>query len=354
MESLNLLCWEGYESAEIVEPFERQAALKLNVKTLLSDAAAAETLVAGQFDEVDILNINNAYIRDFLYPRGLIEVLDKNAFAHYEHSIHPLYTDLLSWSYNSQNQLIGIGQRFGPFNLVINSRVISPDMAADQGFNLPNDPASHHRFGILNYPDFNVFHFSIGAGLNPFAKLDADQLDTFNKTAMRWYQSALMVEDDHHKLNQALINREIDFYISGGTYTASPARLAGQHEILAVTPWYGPIDGKGGIVFTEITSMLASTTRKTTAESFLQYMLSAQVAASIAFVGGTCNPVAQMGDPKVFALFNKVQLQAIQWEDLEHDLSKCAQYQIPPQNRQLLAILKQAKQKQGWHNTAKN
>ena len=344
-----MLCWEGYDAASIIEPFVSKNPINIEAETLLSDAATAQRLADGDFKNWDVLNINNAYIRDFLHPKGLIKTLSSSDFSSYRESIHPVYSDLMPWSYDADKNLIGVGQRFGPFNLVINSDAISRASAEDQGFNLANDPQNHKRFAILNYPDFNVFHFCIGAGLNPFSNLNSNQIDQVRENAVNWYRAAKYVEDDHHRLNRALIDGEIDFYISGGIYTASPARLAGQDQIMAVTPRCGPIDGKGGIVFTEITSVLNHTEVNPHADAFLQYMLKPETSARIAFIDGTCNPVAQMGDPQVFGAFNRTQLKAIQWDWLEADLQRCAHYRIPPQNHKLLAILSEAKTINGWN-----
>jgi spermidine/putrescine transport system substrate-binding protein len=154
-----------------------------------------------------------------------------------------------------------------------------------------------------------------------------------------------MITSDHHVLNAALISGEIDFYISGGIYTASPARLAGYDNITAIVPEQGPINGKGGIVFSEITSVIDRIDGSQQAESFLAYLLEPETAVRTAFTKGTCNPIAQMGDPRVFNAFSKAQLKAIQWDDLETDLDRCSHYQIPPNNLQLLGLLSEAKRR---------
>lgn len=348
-QALRMLCWEGYDAESIVERYRKQYALDLDAETLLSDATTAQRLCQGELEQWDILNINNAYIRDFLYPRGMIKSLDRERFAHYQQSIHPVYADLLPYSFDAEGNLIGIGQRFGPFNLVVNTDAISRASAEDQGFELAHDSANQSRFGILDYPDFNVFHFCLGAGLNPFTELDESALARFEATAVAWYQAARHVSDDHHFLNRCLIDRSIDFYLSGGIYTASPARLDGQLNIVAVTPLQGPIDGKGGIVFSEITAVLDHPRAHPLAETFLQFMLEPDTAVEIAFIDGTCNPVAQMGDPQVFNAFDRNQLAAIQWDGLEADLARCAPYQIPPQNDRLLGILDRTKAESGWN-----
>jgi spermidine/putrescine transport system substrate-binding protein len=338
-----MLCWEGYEADPITRQFKRDSGLQLQAETLLSDATIADELLAGRHPDCDILNINNAYIRDCLEPAGLVRALDGELNELYRGGIHSLYQRFLPWSYNADGELIGIGQRYGPFNLVINTDAISRESAEDQGFGLADDPALRNRYAILDYPDFNLFHVCIGAGINPFEPLSVDDIENFKRKASAWLQNAQMLDADHRRLNRALLAGDIDFYISGGIYTVSPARLAGHSNLLAVTPSSGPIDGKGGIAFSEITSLLKPRQPHPDAGAFLRFMLQPQTAIAIAFADGTCNPVAQMGDPQVFNAFNQQQLDAIQWDTLEHQLQHCADYQIPPDRQLLLPALEHLK-----------
>ena len=134
----------------------------------------------------------------------------------------------------------------------------------------------------------------------------------------------------------------IDFYVSGGIYTASPARLAGHLEVRAVTPRSGPIGGRGGIVFTEITSVLESAPRTGEAEDFLEYLLEPETAFRAALAERTANPVAQMGMPEVFNRFTARDLEAIQWDGLEEDIARCADYDLMPDHAALLPLLRGA------------
>ena len=93
-----MLCWEGYDSASIVDPFVSRNPACFEAETLLSDIGIAQRLVDGDFQNWDILNINNAYIRDYLHPRGLIKTLPEADFTAYRESIHPAYSDLVPWS----------------------------------------------------------------------------------------------------------------------------------------------------------------------------------------------------------------------------------------------------------------
>lgn len=341
--SLRLLCWEGYEQPSLLDPFIRPRGVTVIAETLLSDYAAA-TRVAEDPGRWDIVNLNNPFARDFLHPRGLVRALERAKFA-------PYFSNMLSWlqpylqaAYSRDGgALIGVCQRFGPFNLVINEARISRATAADQGFELANDRGNAGRFGILSYDDFNVFHIAIGAGLDPFVRLSEAEFASFEATARRWHSAAALVSDDHLTLNRALAAGVIDFYISGGVYTASPARLEGHGSIRAVTPVRGPIGGKGGIMFLEVTSVLRHATSPVLAAEFLDYLMQPETAVRAALSAGACNPVAQLADPAVLGAFTSAQLAAMQWDDLQEQISHCAEYALAPDYERLLALVVSAR-----------
>ena len=342
---IRLLCWEGYDSPRVLERFERRSSTRVHARTLLSDAETAHDLLAGR-TACDVLNINNAWIRGSLHPAGLVRELDPGRFEPHFERMLPRFDRLYRWARDPERALIGICQRFGPFNLVVNTNRIDRASAEDQGFDLANEPAPR-PYGILLYEDFNLFHVCIGAGLDPFSRLNEDEKTRFDATARRWFRNAAIVTDDHFELNRALVEGAIDFYLSGGIYTASPARLAGHREVRAVTPRSGPIRGRGGIVFTEITSVLEGATRSGEAEDFLAYLLEPDTARRVALAERTANPVAQMGMPEVFARFTAPELDAIQWDGLEEDVARCADYDLMPDHAALLPLLRNAARRAG-------
>ncbi len=330
---MNLLCWEGYESDNILGEFARQRKIRSNSQTLLSDADTAKALTDGRHKQWDVLNINNPWVRDFLCHRGVIKSLAEDRFASTLDKLLPEFDRLSHWARDDQGNMVGVCQRFGAFNLVIHADRVDRHSAEDQGFNLAND--HKNRFGILAYDDFNIFHICIGADINPFTHLDTASLNKFSETASDWFARALLISDDHVVLNRALVDGDIDFYISGGVYTVSEARLAGHHKLCAITPASGCINGLGGIVFAEITSALQHEHASAHALDFIEYIVQPDIAIRIATTENTLNPVAQMGDPKVLARFSKQQLDAIQWDSLSADIARCAMYQIPPNHAEL-------------------
>ncbi len=341
---LNVLCWEGYDYPALLEPFAAEHGITVRGEAHVSDAGTVERLVGPEAGAWDIVNLNNPFARDVLHPQGLIRELDGDRFGVCMAGWLPQFADLYQWAKDGDGSaLIGICQRFGPFNLVINSDRVSCDVAEDQGYHLVDDSRHGGRYGILEYDDFNVFHICIGAGLDPFELKSASDLDEFSTTARRWFEGAAMATTDHIVMNRALVDGEIDFYLSGGVFSASPARLDGHHNIQAITPKRGPIDGKGGIVFAEVTSVLASEASPALAEDFLDYLLRPDVAVSVALSEGTVNPVVQMANPSVMAAFSADHLAAIQWDTLEEDISRCAHYRVAPSYDVLFERLSQAK-----------
>ena len=338
---IQLLCWEGYDSPRVLGPFERRRSTRVRARTLLSDAETAHDLLAGR-TACDVLNINNAWIRGSLHRAGLVRTLDPARFEPHFARMLPQFRRLYAWARDTKGGApIGICQRFGPFNLVVDTDRIDRASAEDQGFALANERAPR-PYGVLLYEDFNLFHICIGAGLDPFASLSEDEVARFEATARRWFRGATVVTDDHFELNRALVDGTIDFYLSGGIYTASPARLAGHLEVRAVTPRSGPIGGRGGIVFTEITSVLETASQTGEAEDFLEYLLEPETAYRAALAERTANPVAQMGMPEVFDRFTARELEAIQWDELEEDIARCADYDLMPDHAALLPRLRDA------------
>jgi len=144
-------------------------------------------------------------------------------------------------------------------------------------------------------------------------------------------------------MNTALINGEIDAYFTGGTYTASPARLDGATNIRAITPNSGPVDGKGGVVWIELTSLVNNPDPSPLAEDFLEFVQQPEISKAVGFAEGTYNPVSQMGDPDVFALWDTDELDSIQWDSLDEEMSRSVEYDTVASYDELIKIYTAAK-----------
>jgi len=342
-DQLNILCWEGYNSDEALGPFrKRNPGASIRAESGTSDPDMINKLRAGEVNVWDLINVNQPWARDQLYPEGLIKPLDKSRFEKHFDSMLPEFKNY-PLSYASDGALIGLPQRYGPFSFVVNTDKISRKMAEDEGWNLFLDASMQGRYGVLTYDNWNVIHMCLTAGLDPFSPVTGGNLNKFKETAEKIFGGAKLLTDDLVAMNTALINGEIDAYFTGGTYTASPARFDGANNIRAITPNSGPVNGKGGVVWIELTSLVNNPDPSSLAEDFLEYVQEPDVAKAVAFTEGTYNPVSQMGNPKVMAKFDKDELDAIQMDSLEEEMERSLDYQVVASYDALIDIYTKAR-----------
>lgn len=342
---LNILCWEGYNTSDVLDPFRRaHPGVKVNAESGTSDPDMINKLRAGEVNVWDLINLNQPWAREQMLPEGLIKPLDRARFEPFFDSMMKEFQGPYEYALDKTGKdLIGMVQRFGPFSFVVNTDKISRDMAEDQGFKLFLDPAMKGRYGVLTYDNWNIMHMCIAADVDPFKSHDAGETAAFEKVARQVFKGAKLLTDDLVGMNTALINGEIDAYFTGGTYTASPARFDGETQVRGITPRTGPVGGKGGIVWVEVTSLVNNPNPSTLAEDFLEYAQQPETCKKVAFAEGTYNPVSQMANPKVFELYNKDELDAIQWDSLPDEMARSVDYGINPDYDAMLSIYNAAK-----------
>lgn len=326
--TLNILCWEGYNTDKVLNPFRKAFDCTVNAVSASSDPAMINKLRAGGTKQWNLINVNQPWAQGILYPQHLIKPLPQKRFLPYFDNFLPQFKDYkLAFSPDGKD-LLGMPQRFGPFSFVVNTKKISKATAEDQGWNLFLDPKMKGRYGVLTYDNWNLIHLSLTAGLDPFKKMNDADFAKFKSTANKIFKNSKMRQSDMVQMNQALVSGAIDAYFTGGTYTASPARLAGFWNIRGITPKHDVVPGKtgSGIVWAELTSTVNNPHETVLAPDFLEFVQKPDIAHTVAFAPGTYNTVAQMGNPDCFKLFTKNELRALQWETLDWELKHCLQF----------------------------
>jgi spermidine/putrescine transport system substrate-binding protein len=340
---MNILCWEGYNSAQVLDPFRSAKSATVKAESLTNDPTMIDRLRAGETNVWDLINVNNPWARKVMHPEGLIKPLDRAHFEPYFEKMLPAFKPPYRWAMSDDGkELLGMCQRFGPYSFVVNTDKISRQTAEDQGWDLWNDAANAGKYGVLESDDWNVFNICLIAGFNPFVEHTEAQIAAFTEAANRVFKGAKLV-GDLATMNQALVSGEIDFHMTGGTYSASPARADGNKNIRGITPRKGPIEGKGGVSWIEVTSTVNNPQLSPLAPQFLEYVQQPETAHVVAFAEGTFNPVAQMGNAECFNLFTADELDAIQWDSLEEEMSLSYEYDIPPDYTKLLDLMTAAK-----------
>jgi spermidine/putrescine transport system substrate-binding protein len=343
---MNILCWEGYNTDNVLGPFRKAfPGVTTRAESGTSDPDMINKLRAGELKVWDLINVNQPWARQQLFPEKLIKPLNKERFLPYFAKMSPEFSAPYPLAFAESGELIGMPQRYGPFSFVVNTDKISRETAEDQGWSLFLDPKMKGRYAVLTYDNWNVIHLCMTAGIDPFKAVDEAGAKKFTDTTKAVFEGAKMLSDDLVALNTALINGEIDAYFTGGTYTASPARFDGANNIRAITPKSGPVDGKGGCVWIELTSVVNNPDGSPRAEDFLEFVQKGEIAKAVSFAEGTYNPVSQMGDPEIFKLWNNTELDAIQWDSLDEELKRSVDFSIVPNYDDLLKIYTVAKRR---------
>ncbi|WP_026221241.1 PotD/PotF family extracellular solute-binding protein [Ancylobacter sp. FA202] len=345
---LNILCWEGYNSAQVLDPFRSKTGATVKAESLTNDPTMINRLRAGEINTWDLINVNNPWARKVMLPEKLIKPLPKAEFEPFFAKMMPEFKWPYKWAMSEDgSELIGMAQRFGPYSFVVNTDKISRKTAEDTGWDLFNDPALAGKYGILESDDWNVFNIFIIAGIDPFKVHTPEEFTKFEETAKRVFKGAKLI-GDIASMNQALISGEIDLHMTGGTYSVSPARADGHPNLRGITPLRGPLPGgKGGVAWIEITSTVNNPNLSPLALDFLKYVQGPEVAHTVAFAEGTFNPVAQMGNKACFDLFTKDELDAIQWDSLQEEMDRSAEYDIVPDYDKALDLMNAAKRLRG-------
>lgn len=221
---MNILCWEGYNTDDVLGPFRKaHPGASVRAESGTSDPDMINKLRAREINARDLINVNQPWARDQLYPENLIGPLNKERFMPCFEKMSPEFAKPYPLAFADDGNLLGMPQRYGPFSFVVNTDKISRKMAEDEGWSLFLDPAMKGCYGILTYDNWNVIHMCLTAGLNPFAPVDEAGQAKFRTVAEQLFDGAKLLTDDLVAMNTALINGEIDAYFTGGTYTASPA-----------------------------------------------------------------------------------------------------------------------------------
>lgn len=336
---LALLTWDAYADPRLLNLWRDQTGGSIRYEIHVSDPTSVNRLRAGETAVWDFINLNNPWARKELWPAGLIRDLPRERFEPLYEAMYEKFAPPYHWAMSEDGEhLLGVVQRFETFDFVVNSDVISPALAKDEGWDIFNNPDFRDRYGILAYEDWNVMDICMGAGIHPFRDKTDEQFAAFERTARLWIQNAKLITTDFTQLNLAIINGEIDAYFTGGTYTISSARLEGINNLYAVTPASGPADGKGGINWIELNSAVANPQLAPDTLDFLEWITRPEPAYIIANGNGNLQPVSQMAQPAVLSKFTREQLSALQWDEFDERIANAVEFDIVPDYDRLYDI----------------
>ena len=69
---LNILCWEGYNSADVLDPYRKLRSATVHAESATNSPTMVNKLRAGETKVWDLINVDNPWAREFMYPNNLI------------------------------------------------------------------------------------------------------------------------------------------------------------------------------------------------------------------------------------------------------------------------------------------
>ena len=331
-DEMNILCWEGYNSDDVLEPFrEAHPGATVRAESGTSDPDMINKLRAGEVNVWDLINVNQPWAREQLYPESLIKPLNKDRFMPYFDKMLPEFAEPYPLAFADNGDLIGMPQRFGPFSFVVNTDKISREMAEDQGWNLFLDPDDE---GPVRRSDLRQLEH------HPHVPDRRAEPVRSDRGRRRWTSSARrpstifggakLLTDDLVAMNTALINGEIDAYFTGGTYTASPARFDGATERSRHHAQFRA-GGRQGRLCLDRADLGGEQPRPLGSGRGVP-RIRADSPRSLQ-VGGLCRGHLQPGradgqSDDVMAQFDADELDAIQWDSLDEEMARSLDYQV--------------------------
>ena len=344
---LNILCWEGYNSAQVLDPFRTEKGATVKAESLTNDPTMINRLRAGETNVWDLINVNNPWAREIMLPEGLIKPLDRASFEPFFETMLPAFKPPYKWAMSADgSELIGMAQRFGPYSFVVNTDKVSRATAEDQGWDSlersgqcreVRDPRIGRLERLQRLPD--RWDRSLpGAYARGDAEVRGDGED-----GLRRGKGGRRHRDDEPGAGLGrdrlpAHRRHLFGFAGAGGRAAEPARDHAPEERHR---------GKGGVSWIEITSTVNNPNLSPLATEFLKFVQAPEVAHTVAFAEGTFNPVAQMGNPACFDLFSADELDAIQWDSLEEEMDRSAEYNIVPDYDAALDLMTAAKRARG-------
>jgi spermidine/putrescine transport system substrate-binding protein len=335
--TLNLLCWDAYADPRLAEMWLKDTGTKLKSEIHISDPQSLNRLRAGETKNWDFINVNDPWAKNYFWPEKLIVELPRERFDPLYEVMLPKFKPPYARAMSRDGQhLLGVVQRLETFDIAINTDKISIETAENEGWDMFNN--ADFKFGVLAYEDWNVMDLCMIAGVHPYKdKTDAD-VAKFTETANRVMKQAKTVTTDFVQLNLAMLNNEIDAYFCGGTYSIASARREGNNNLWAISPPKGPADGKGGINWIELNSAINNPNFNPKTFEFLEWMVKPDQAYIVASGNGNLQPVSQMSQEAVRAKFSKEELDAMQYDTLDHRLAAATEFDIVPQYDKLYDI----------------
>lgn len=330
---LRYMCWEGYDKASIIDPFQAAYDADISVDLITDSAGGFAKLAAGGYRDFDVVSSDSPWIAR-MGPAGICEYLDDAEFADVYDSFYPQFQAPFA-PLQFEGQTTGLPTRWGWVGPTVNTKFDKLETWAS--YDPCFDPAYRDKICVLDWGDWPIMPMALHAGINPYEELGQAELDEIRKVLRALFKNTRALVGDLSVAQKGLMDGSFRALIGGGSYATSALRKDGNDHILSIVP--EPKDGLNqGIIWMEATGILKGTDHPDLAKELVKHMVSPDVAVELAWTEATCNLVPNKDAEDKFTDEQKAVLQMdYMWEAWD----KSHFHSIAPNIDDMLAIFQE-------------
>lgn len=330
---LQYMCWEGYDQAVVLEPFEKAHDVEFSIDLITDSAGGFAKLAAGGHREFDVVSSDSPWVQR-MGPAGIAEYLDDEEFAGVYESFYPQFRAPFS-PLQHDGKATGLPTRWGWIGPTVNTEF--EDLESWSSYDPVFDPKYKDKIGVMDWGDWPIMPMALHAGINPYQELDQAALDEIRKVLRAMFRNTRAVIGDLSTAQRGLMDGSLRTLIGTGTYATSVLRKEGHDNIVSIVP--EPRDGfKQGIVWLEATGIVKGTDHSELVKEFLRHLVSPEMAVQLAWTDATCNVVPTQAAEDLFTEEQKTALQMdYMWEAWENSHF----HDVAPNAEEMLAIFQE-------------
>lgn len=309
-EELNALVWCDHTDPALIEPFEQQYGVKVNLKEYEGTGAALAIVEQSQPGDWDVFVIDGVDVPRVV-EAGLLAELPKDQLPLADTFAQVQMTDVT----HRDGKMYAIMEKFG-YN-VIGYNKAKVDPADMRDLNVLWSDKYKGRIAVYDYYIPLMDLVALKMGMKP-SDITADKLPAMKQELFKLKENSAMVGEVVSSTT-ALATGEADILIGGGEWAV--AVMQAENPDL---DWVLP--DQGGILWSQSLAVFKDSKNKDLAVKFVQYVMSpegqARLATSSCFWGMPANK-------KAGALLTPEQKAALRWDEQEVFLAKSHRYFIP-------------------------
>ncbi|WP_161784948.1 PotD/PotF family extracellular solute-binding protein [Hoeflea sp. BAL378] len=329
-ESLNYMCWEGYNAPSILDPFQAANDATIAIDLITDSAGGFAKLAAGASRDFDLVSSDSPWIQR-MGPAGFCRFLDDADFAEQYADFYPQFAAPFG-PLQFEGKATGLPTRWGWVGPTVNTKFDT--LEAWSSYAPVFDSAYKDKICLLDWGDWPIMPLALYAGVNPYEELDEAALGEVRKVLRAAFKNTRAIVGDLAIAQKGLLDGSFRALIGGGTYCTSSLRLKGHDYIQSIVP--EPKDGlKQGIIWMEATGLIDNGRNSAIAADFLKYIVSPEVAKQLAITEATCNLVP---NSKAEALFSEEEKKALQMDYMWTAWENSQFHTVAPNIDDMLAI----------------